>query len=318
MNYAGRVWRGLTWLVQTARLQLERFLVGIYVRTRRAPIVVSEVPPPLRRASGTQSMRLTHVVVSSDLNPRYVESWPTARRAWSEVTDLEPLLVLVADEGDVPTELLDDPGVKVFPPIATLHTAFQAQCIRLLYPAVVQTDGAVLISDVDMVPLSHEYFHAPTRRIPADHFLAYSDLLMHRNEIPICYNAAAPRTWSAVFGVEGPADVRRLLGEWGASVAYDGVRGGRGWYTDQAILYRTLIDRARARRDVWILRDAFSGMHRLNGALISPTAPERIYERGIRNGRYSDYHVLLPVDEHRRVNDFVIDLAVAANRADAA
>jgi hypothetical protein len=312
MNYAGRVWRGPTWLVQTARLQLERLLAGIYVRVRRAPIVVSDVPRPLRPASGFRPMRLTHVVVSSDLNPRYVECWPTARRVWSEIAGLEALLVLIADEEDLPAELLDDPGVELFPPIAGLHTAFQAQCIRLLFPALVQTDGAVLISDIDMVPLSREYFHAPTRRIPADHFLAYRDALMYGNQIPICYNAAAAATWRAVFGIEGPADVRRLLGEWGSSVVYEGVRGGRGWDTDQVILYRALTDRARAKSDVWILRDAFSGMHRLNGALISPTAPERVYERGIRKGRYSDYHALLPIDEHSRINDFVIDLAIAS------
>jgi hypothetical protein len=304
--------RDLTWFAQTARLQLERLLVRIYVRLRRAPIVVHDIPRPARTTRGMQSMRLTHVLLSSDLNQRYLDCWPTARRVWSHVVGLEALLILIAAEEEVPADLRDDPGVAVFPPIPGIHTAFQAQCIRLLYPALVPTAGAVLTSDIDMVPLSHDYFHGPARYVPGDHFVAYRDELMYLSEIPVCYNAAAPRTWGSVFGVESPADVRGVLSSWGASTVYDGARGGRGWNTDQVILYRTLTERARARRDVWILRDAYSGWSRLNGSLISAAAPDRLYERGIRKGDYSDYHLLMPLEDHARVNEFVIHAAVSS------
>jgi hypothetical protein len=41
-------------------------------------------------------MRLTHALLGCDLNPRYLESWELVRRAWLEVADVEPVLVLVA------------------------------------------------------------------------------------------------------------------------------------------------------------------------------------------------------------------------------
>ena len=60
--------------------------------------------------------------------------------------------MLVADRDAVPRELVSDPAVHVFEPEPSLSTALQAQCIRLLYPALLEAEGGVITSDVDMVP----------------------------------------------------------------------------------------------------------------------------------------------------------------------
>lgn len=255
--------------------------------------------------------RLTDVVVSSDLNPRYLDAWSVARDVWRAVGGVEPHLVLIAPPGDVPAALADDPRVHVFDPIPGLHTAFQAQCIRLLYPALLDADGTVLTSDVDMIPLSRRFFQEPVAQMDQRHFLAYRDVLLESGEVPICYNAALPAVWSEVFDVRSPDDVRRRLSEWGDGLVYDGTRGGEGWFADQVILYRTLIERARTNRDVWILRDAFTGFERLARKRGRLDAAER---EGIQRGAYADFHVLLPYAEHRALNDEVVQLATARRR----
>jgi hypothetical protein len=236
--------------------------------------------------------------------------WETARLMWSAVGNVRPHLVLIAPESDVPPALADDPQVHVFDPVPGLHTAFQAQCIRLLYPAVLETEGAVLISDVDMVPLSPGYFHDPLARIDERHFLAYRDVLLPSGEIPICYNAALPAVWSEVFGVRSPDDVGRRLTEWATGLRYDGTHGGHGWHADQIVLHRTLISRARTHRDVWVLRDRFSGYMRLQKIVLERRGHLVDAERdGIRRGAYTDFHVLVPYEENRSLNDEVVELA---------
>jgi hypothetical protein len=231
---------------------------------------------------------------------------------WSVVGGVRPHLVLVAPEQDVPPALASDPQVHVFEPIPGLHTAFQAQCIRLLYPALLETEGAVLTSDVDMVPLSRRYFHEPMSRIDEKHFLAYRDVLLPSSEIPICYNAALPAVWSELFDVRSVDDVVRRLSEWGAGLAYGGTRGGHGWHTDQLVLYRTLVDRGRSHRDVWVLRDSYTGLDRLQKVVLQRRGHLVDDERDrIRRGEYSDFHVLVPYDEHRALNDEVVALATA-------
>jgi hypothetical protein len=289
---------------------MSRLREALRLTLRRRPVTADALPRPGRAAAGARTLKLTHVVVSSDLNPRYLECWPLARRAWQEIASLEPVLVLVAPQERVPPALRADASVHVFPPVDGIHHALQSQCIRLLYPALLDA-GGVITSDVDMTPLNHAYFHDPARRIDERHFLSYRNALLAGGEIPICYNAALPATWADVFGVNDLEDIRTRLGEWGTGLRYDAIRGGHGWDTDQVVLYRTLMERGRRLRDVWILDDRFSGHRRL---VIPPGArdqPVPEVRRDIELGRYSDFHLLHPFRDNRELNERVVELARA-------
>lgn len=271
------------------------------------------MPRPAPRRRGSPPLELTHALVASDLNPRYVELWPLAQRAWREIAGLEPVLVLVAAGDDVPAWLRLDPAVHVFEPVPSLHTAFQAQCIRLLYPALLPADGAVVVSDIDMVPLNRTYLTRPLARIDAGHFVAYRDVLLDLGEIPICYNAARTAVWSDVFAVSSVADVRARLSEWAHGVAYVGSHGGEGWTTDQRVLHRILLERGRRSRDVWILDDHYTRFRRLNRAYVEKWG--RVSDaaaRGIERGRFADFHFLSPQSELARLNEVIVELAIAS------
>jgi hypothetical protein len=309
----------LRYLLGTARRRAETAALNLAGRVRRNPVSSTVVPAP-SRPRGRPALKLTHVLVASDLDPRYLDFWPLARRAWPGIAGLEPLLVLVAEQDRVPPELLADPAVHVFEPLPGIHTAFQAQCIRLLFPALLDGAAGVVTADVDMVPLNRRYFHRPASRIDADHFVAYRDVLLRDGEVPICYNAARPPTWREVFRVGSADDVRARLAEWAEGVEYSGERGGTGWSTDQAILYRTLLEHGRRQRTVWILDDHWTGFRRLERGSLQKA--RRLGERDnrlIRRGAYSDFHCLVPQAEFAELNGLVVDLAVQASaaRADA-
>lgn len=260
--------------------------------------------------SRREKLHLTHVLVASDLNARYLDFWPLVRRAWRDVVGLEPVLVLIADDDSAPGDLGRDPGVHLFPPLPKLHSAFQAQCIRLLYPALLTTHGGVLISDADMAPLSKRYFHRTARLASANGFVAYRSVFFSEGEIPMCYNAALPSTWGEIFDVRSMDDVRRHLSEWAHEVEYSGHHGGVGWVTDQQILYRTLTDFHRRTGRVSILGDDQTGFRRLERRDLS--ARGRLGGRDrfrIRSGYYSDFHCVHPYSENRALNDRVVDVA---------
>jgi len=258
-------------------------------------------------------MLLTRALVATDLNPHYLEFWPLVRRAWPAIVGIDPLLVLVAPAGDVPAELRDDPQVHVFEPLPELHTAFQAQCIRLLYPALLPTEGAVITSDADMVPMSADYFLRPPSRVDGGDFLAYRDVLLDAGEVPICYNAARPATWAATFGVRSIEDVRARLEEWWSRVAYDGTHGGTGWGTDQEVLYRALVERGRRTRTVWILDDHYTRFRRLERAAVRKHRALSDRDRRLIARRvYTDFHCAAPHRDFRELNELVVDLASEA------
>lgn len=307
----------LRWLLGTTRLGILARLRELESATRRSlslgPPRLRVVSRPHRRGVGSRGLRLSHVLVSSDLNQRYLDVWPLAGRAWREIAGLEPVLVLVADEADVPSELRGDPSVRVFSPVEGVHTAFQAQCIRLLYPALLGGADGVVVADIDMVPLNKDYFHRPAAHVDATDFIAYRDLMLSDGEVPICYNAAAPQTWHDLFGVATSREVSARLGEWAEDLVYDGVPGGPGWATDQRTLYQALIEFGTRTRRVWILDDRYTGFKRLDLPSVAPglTAGD---ERAIARGSYSDFHCVLPHPEFRALNERVVELVVEATR----
>lgn len=272
----------------------------------------ARVVPQPRRPRGRPRLRLTHALLASDLNPSYLDFWPLARRAWSEIAGLEPLLVLVAEEADVPEALRADASVRVFPPLPGVHTALQAQCVRLLYPAVLDVEGGIVTSDADMVPMNAGYLHRPAAEIDATHFIAYRDVLLGLGEIPICYNAALPSTWRRVLEVESHADIRARLAEWASTVEYSGSHGGSGWGTDQQILHRTLLEHGRRTATVWILDDYYTRFRRLDRSFLRKhTSLDAEVRRLIARGAYSDFHCLTPHAAFRELNEAVVELAIA-------
>ncbi len=268
------------------------------------------VPRPQRPRAG-RTLRLTHALIASDTNPRYLDFWPLVRRAWSEVVGVEPVLVLVAEPHEVPETLHADRGVHVFTPLPGVHTAFQAQCIRLLFPALLESAEGVITSDADMVPLNRSYFCRPLARVADDHFVAYRDTWLQSGEVPMCYNAAAPATWASVFGVTSIDEARARLAEWAEAVEYSGDHGGPGWITDQQILYRALLDHGARTATVWLLDDYYTRYRRLErAALLKVGRIDEHDRRLILRGAYSDFHCVFPYSRFRELNDLAVDLAI--------
>jgi hypothetical protein len=286
----------------------------LWVRLARRigyPISSTHLPrPPLVR--DRRPMRVTHVLLASDLNPRYVESWELVSRAWPAVTGIEPLLVLVADEESAPPELVADERVRLFPPIPGVPTALQAQCIRLLYPALLDTGGgAILISDMELVPLDAAFFHDTVAPLDERFFVSYRDVVTTKRQVAIAYNAALPATWGEIFGVETEADVRPRLEAWTRPIEYDGVRGGVGWYSDQSILYDHVISWGRRSGRLWMLDDDYTGFARLDRFPPGQDGLTREQERRLHAGSYTDFDSLVPHREHRMLNEHVLEVAAA-------
>jgi hypothetical protein len=255
-------------------------------------------------------MHLSHVLLACDTNAAYLNFWPLVRRAWEEIVHLDVVLVLVAEKDEAVDTPLDGSVVR-FTPLPEIHTTFQAQCIRLLFPALVETSAAVLISDIDLLPVRPSYFHAPIAPLDERVFVAYRDVLLPRDEVMIPYNAARPETWADVFGVTDLDDVRARLQEWAETIRYDGVRGGAGWYTDQRVLHERLFAWHERTGRAWVLDDDYCGYRRLPRWRLEQqggVTPQQA--RDLASRRYSDSDWVIPFAEHEELNRKLLALAL--------
>ena len=321
---------GSRWLLDVAR--------RLYVRSRLRALVPSRVKvgaravwvdaarrigypissprvsrPRLKRRR--RPFRLGRVLVACNMNRDYLDFWPSTRRAWKEIVGLESTLVLVATSDELPADLRDDPDVVRFEPLPGVHATFQAQCVRLLYPALVETDGAVIISDIDLYPLRGGYFHDPVLRLDDRFFVVYRDERLDRGEIDMMFNAALPRTWGEVFDVATLDDVRSELARWADGLEYHGGRGWPGWYTDQQTLYRKVMSWPQRADRVWMMDDQYTRYRRLNrDKLVHENGLEPWRVEGIRRREYSDFNCFVPYQAHREINDRVLELGLEAVR----
>ena len=263
-------------------------------------------------------MRLGCCLVACDLNRAYLEFFPLVYRLWRELVGIDVRFVLIADA--VPASLAKfDGSVDLFRPLPDVHTAFQAQCVRLLYPALLGKDygDAIVTSDIDMLPMNRRYFVSPIARVKPDSFVVYrSGILDDVEEVRICYNAAAPATWAELFGgIRDDGDVRGALQDWWAELdGYQGVRHGTNWNTDQRTLFKRLKvwDGAAGEGRVVRLSDRATGFRRLDR--IRPKQLLKAFSRGalqIRRRRSSDFHMMQPPLEYAALNAAAAAAALA-------
>jgi hypothetical protein len=222
-------------------------------------------------------MRIGTVVTATDANPLYIEFIPMFVKAWKKVLPEADIIILLIADSIPDIYLPYKDYIKLVKPIPGIHTAFHAQCIRLLYPREVERNTeAVIITDMDVL-------------LPV--------------EIPMCYVAALPFIWKSVFGTEGS---ETLLRQWYQYSNYSGNHGGTGWNTDQLILTRMF--------KLWggkkvVLNDSITKFNRLDRSDIHRFYQSNIelLKEKIKAGEYSDYHCLRPYSNFTELNNFIVD-----------
>lgn len=245
-------------------------------------------------------MKVGTVLVATDTNPLYCDFIPLFVKAWKTlIPEADVCIVMIANE--IPERFRQySEHIKLFPPIEGIHTAFQAQCIRLLYPRLISRDEGVLITDMDMLPMRRSYYTDPIANISGDTFVVYRDVCLP-GEISMCYNIAHPAVWRGVFGEEDAVDILR---RWYAPTNYDGQHGGVGWGTDQVILVKMFNE--------WngpkvVLNDTITRFGRLDRIHPWVFADKNALKARIQKGEYADYHCMRPYSENKEINDFVVN-----------
>jgi hypothetical protein len=181
-------------------------------------------------------MKLSCVLVACNENPHYLQFWPIVKKAWWELLQLPCIMVYTGPE--LPEELKNDPAVIHWKPIPTWPTATQAQCIRLLYPALLKCDGAVMISDMDMIPLQKDFFLKDGfETFSESQFVSLRGIDEAEKQIYMCYVGATPKVWSELFEIQSIEDIYKTMTLWSSNSLADGSHGGLGWCTDQLGLY---------------------------------------------------------------------------------
>jgi len=161
-------------------------------------------------------MHLRYAVVSSNSNPEYLDFWPYVAKMWKRI-GLEPVLFYIDREG--PPENVAEYGRVIFlESIPEWSIAQQAQCIRFWAAKVL--DDTFIISDIDMLPISRDYYKEGALKVGHRGIISYSsDVIKYRwyknnPQYPMCYLAGDPLSFVQLLDLndtDHKSFLRRLM-----------------------------------------------------------------------------------------------------------
>ena len=237
-------------------------------------------------------MKIDVVLTACNLNLYYLNLYPYVYKVWKEKFNLDLYLILISDF--IPENL--QPYVQfiiLFKPIEGIDTCYIAQVIRILYPSLFENLN-ILITDVDIIPISPKYFINSIQEYSDDKFISYTNRYNDNSMTAICYNVANSSTWKKIFKINDLNDITNFLVK-NYSSEYNGKKNCNGWYTDQKLLFDYLyIHRQTYSSDIIVLTDEQTGYKRLDGKSTIKlnkiiTNKENIL-RMIKT--YSDFHII--------------------------
>ena len=177
-------------------------------------------------------MNNKYVLVSSDMNKNYLSFFPIVHLLWNKLIGIKVKLILINNIIQKYLEKYKD-DIILFRPIKNMNTAFQAQCIRLLYPCLFKDDDIILISDIDILPINKSFFNIKVK----DKFIIMRDAYQTQNMFGMCHNIAKSIIWRQVFKVYNEKDIILRLKDW-YNKDYKINKVNQYWYTDQKKLIK--------------------------------------------------------------------------------
>lgn len=179
-------------------------------------------------------MKLSTVLTACD--EKYARFVPLFIKAWQKFyPDVAIKIIFI---GTIPERFSSIRHyLEEYTPPPGLPTAYCAQTIRLLWPALLGNPDGVLITDIDMIPANSTYFTENIGSLPNDLFVNYRQGDGLYDHIYMCYNVAPSSIWAEMFHITSREDVDTFL-EKNFNKEYDSEHGGNGWFTDQELFFK--------------------------------------------------------------------------------
>jgi hypothetical protein len=237
-------------------------------------------------------MKIDYAIVSSNDEPMYLDFWEIVRDLWIKKIGIKPILVKI----DNVDEVIDggDFIIHKIKKVEGVNTGFQSQIARL-YVTKSYQDKVCLISDIDMLPLSKNYFVDNIKSYEDESMIIFSsDAYGGIGRYPMCYNAAKGSLFDEILNLDSSFEsfCSRLLSL------------NLSWDTDEIFLGRMIDSYKNNNKIIKLKRGWVNGIanHRIDRASWNYSISE------LQQNNYIDCHSLRPLSQYKIVIDNLLRL----------
>jgi hypothetical protein len=236
-------------------------------------------------------MKIDYAIVSTDGNNLYDGFWDLINPIWSKHIGIKPILVKISDK-----DLITDNGDHIIHEIKKIDgidTGLQSQISRM-YVTKFYEEKICLTSDIDMIPLSKNYFNENIDQYDQESLLIFtSNGYNGVDRYPICYNAGKGKLFSKILEINDSFEdyCNKLLSF------------GWGWETDE-LYFGLMIKKYLDQNNIiklnrsWFNDSESTRIDRSNWSY----NPEKV-----KSGEYIDSHSLRPYSQHKTEIDKLIN-----------
>lgn len=236
-------------------------------------------------------MKIDYVIVSCDDNPTYFDFWDVVKKLWFELVGIKPILVHITDNDEIVN--YGDYIIHNIKSVEGVDTGFQSQVARM-YVTKFYKNYVCLTSDIDMLPLSKNYYTSDITEYDDNSLLIFSsDAYSNINRYPICYNAAKGSLFDEILGLDDTFEkyVKKLLSlNW-------------GWDTDELFFGMKVNQYPNQNKIIKLNRRWFDGV-----ASKRIDRCKWVYNiDDLRNHNYIDSHSLRPYLKYKQQIDLIVN-----------
>ena len=257
-------------------------------------------------------MILDCVLAAVNEVPLYRDFVPLFIKQWNKLYPETTVRIILIQE-QLPEYLFEyKDNIILFPPVSGVPTKFTSQYIRLLYPALMNDiKGGIMITDMDNLPLNSTYFTDHIKDIRDDKWINYRQWTSNKNDqICMMWQIATVATWKDVFGITTIDDVKMRLKIAYKSYQFDEKSSKYNWFADQLDLFKYVMDWKKKTNRYIKLHDKNTHFNRLNRGESSSWS--QTLEKDLKNGSYSDFHSLRPIQQHEELITKILDAATSS------
>jgi hypothetical protein len=237
-------------------------------------------------------MKIDLVLTAGNLSPHYTPLFPYIHKVWKHRFNLPCYMILISNH--IPEYLNEYKDyIILWKPNTDMSDIYVAQVIRILYPALFDNKN-VLITDLDIIPVSKDYFTKTIENYDENKFISYTDRYIDRNMLAVCYNVANSKIWKSLFNINNANDIEKLLLKW-YNKQYTGRKNCPGWFTDQQKLYQI----TKNFKDLIIFKDKDINFKRSDNRQRNKIEILKNFNDYLNNiDKFTDIHVIRPFNKN--------------------
>ena len=252
-------------------------------------------------------MKIDYAIHSSDSNEMYLSFWPIVSKIWKLKFNIEPILIYIDKNQNLEIDETYGKVIRITE-VGGIPTYLQNLWVRYWYP-INFPDKVSIISDIDMFPISKDYFIDSIKDIDIEKYIHLNPIVdrsPHQLPLPSCYHVASGKKFKEVL--ELPDSWEESIFElYNTGLGFDHggeLQGKDRWGSDER--YATIkINNYKNQDDlVFIKRNGGQSGYRIDRSNWN-YVPDKVI-----NGEYIDSHSIRPYNLHKNEIDSLIKLII--------